>query len=106
MLCVWGGGWDWKRIVHYKLLLPSQTIDFNLYCQQLEKLHQAIERKRPKLINRKGVFHYDNAKSRTSLATRQKLKELSWKVLMPTLSVLTLHHQTTICFDQNSTELS
>jgi len=38
MLCV---RWDWKEIVHYELLPPSQTIDSNLYCQQLERLRQA-----------------------------------------------------------------
>jgi len=47
--------WDWKGIVHYELLPPGQTIDSNLYCQQLERLCQAIERKRSELINRKGV---------------------------------------------------
>jgi len=80
MLCVW---WDWKGNVHYELLPPGQTIDFNLYCQQLERLRQAIERKRPELINRKGVvFHHDNARPHTSLATRQKLRKLGWEVLM------------------------
>jgi len=79
-------------------------IDYNLYCQQLERLRQVreVERKRPELINRKDViFHYNNAGSHTSLATRQKLRELSWKVLMhpPYTPVLTLHHQTIICFD-------
>jgi len=41
MLC-W---WDWKGIGHYELLPPSQTIDSNLYYQQLERLRQGIERK-------------------------------------------------------------
>jgi len=80
MLYVW---WDWKGIVHYELLPSDQTIDSNLYCQQLEELRQAIERKRPKLINRKDVvFYQDNARPDTFLATRQKLKELSWEVLI------------------------
>jgi len=79
MLCVWR---DWKEIAHYELLPPGQTIDSNLYCQQLERLRQAIEKKRPELINRKGVvFHHDNARPHTSLVTRQKLKELGWEVL-------------------------
>jgi len=56
-------------------------IDSNLYCQQ--RLRQAIERKRPELINSKGVvFHHDNARPHISFATRQKLKDLSWEVLM------------------------
>ncbi|XP_035744177.1 histone-lysine N-methyltransferase SETMAR-like [Vespa mandarinia] len=80
MLCVW---WDCKGIVHYELLPPGQTIDSNLYCQQLERLRQAIEIKRPELINNKGViFHHDNARPYTSLMTYQKLRELGWEVLM------------------------
>ncbi|CAK9804065.1 Histone-lysine N-methyltransferase SETMAR [Anthophora plagiata] len=61
----------------------GQTIDSQLYCGQLERLRQAIERKRPELNNRKGVvFHHDNARPHTSLMTRQKLRELGWEVLM------------------------
>lgn len=79
-LCVW---WDYKRIVHYQLLLSSQIIDSNFYCQQLKKLCQAIEIKRPELIIRKGIiFHHDNVRPYTSLVTHQKLKELAWEVLM------------------------
>jgi len=69
-VCVCGG----KRNVHYELLLPSQTINFNLYCQQLQKLRQAIERKQPELINGKGIVHHDNARPHTSLAICQKLR--------------------------------
>ncbi|KAG5311526.1 SETMR methyltransferase, partial [Acromyrmex insinuator] len=46
-------------------------------------LQETIKQKRPELINRKGVvFHHDNARPHTSLMTRQKLRELSWEVLM------------------------
>ena len=47
------------------------------------RLKQAIKKRRPELINRKGVvFHHDNARPHTSLVTRQKLRELGWEVLM------------------------
>ena len=47
------------------------------------RLKQAIRKKRPELINKKGVvFHHDNARRRISLVTRQKLRELGWEVLM------------------------
>jgi len=78
MLCVW----DWKGIVHYELLSFNQIINSELYCEQLQRLQQAIERKRPELINRRGVFHHNNARPHTSLMTRQKLRELVWEVLM------------------------
>jgi len=53
VVCVW---WDWKGIVHYELLSTNQTINSELYCEQLLRLQQAIERKRPELINRRGVI--------------------------------------------------
>ncbi|KAL0852079.1 hypothetical protein ABMA28_000324 [Loxostege sticticalis] len=72
MLCLW---WDWKGIIHYELLPPGRTIDSELYCEQLMRLKQEVERKRPELINRRGVvFHNDNARPHTSLATQQKLR--------------------------------
>ena len=54
---------DWKGIVHYELLSSNQTINSELYCEQLQRLQQIIERKRPELINRRGViFYHDNAR--------------------------------------------
>lgn len=79
MLSVW---WDYKGILYFELLPNNQTINSNVYIQQLAKLADAIEAKRPVLANCKGVvFHHDNAKSYTSLVTRDKLLELGWNVL-------------------------
>ncbi|CAH2236298.1 jg7061 [Pararge aegeria aegeria] len=58
MLCVW---WDWNALpipphtIYYELLPPDRTIDSELYCEQLMRLKQEVERKRPELINRRGV---------------------------------------------------
>ncbi|GFV44496.1 transposase [Trichonephila clavipes] len=42
-----------------------------------------MDQKRPEFANRRGVvFHQDNARSNTSVVTRQKLWELGWKVLI------------------------
>ena len=80
MLSVW---WDCNGIVHHELLGPGQTINSTLYCQQLMRLKQAIKKKRPELINKKGaVFHHDNARPHIALVTRQKLSEFGWEVLM------------------------
>lgn len=79
MLSVW---WDFKGVVYFELLPRNQTINSDVYCQQLDKLNNAIIEKRPELVNRKGVvFHHDNARPHTSLVTRQKLLELGWDVL-------------------------
>lgn len=80
LLCIW---WDWKGIIYYELLPYGQTLNSDLYCQQLDRLKLAIDQKRPELANRRGVvFHQDNARPHTSIVTRQKLRELGWEVLM------------------------
>ena len=41
----------------------KDELNSTLCCQQRMRLKQAIEKKRPELINRRGVvFHYDNVK--------------------------------------------
>ena len=63
LLCVW---WDWKGIIHYELLPYGQTRNSTIYCEQLNRLRQAIDQKRPELANGKGVvFHQDNARPHT-----------------------------------------
>ncbi|KAG6800714.1 Ammar1 transposase [Apis mellifera caucasica] len=79
LLSVW---WDCKGIIYFELLPSNRTINSVVYIEQLTKLNNAVEEKRPELTNRKGVvFHHDNARPHTSLVTRQKLLELSWDVL-------------------------
>ncbi|GFU69178.1 histone-lysine N-methyltransferase SETMAR [Trichonephila clavipes] len=74
LLCIW---WDWKGILYYELLPYGQTLNSDIYCQQLDRLKLAIEQKWPDLANRRGVvFHQDNSKPHTYVVTRQKLWEL------------------------------
>ena len=79
LLSVW---WDYKGIVYFELLPSNRTINSVVYVEQLTKLNNAVEEKRPELTNRKDVvFHRDDARLRASLVTRQKLLELDWNVL-------------------------
>ncbi|GFV89101.1 histone-lysine N-methyltransferase SETMAR [Trichonephila clavipes] len=56
----------------------DQTLNSDLYCQQLNCLKLATDQKRSELANRRGfVFHQDNATPHTSVVTRQKLWELN-----------------------------
>lgn len=74
--------WDFKGILHFKLLPNNQMTNSNVYIQQLAKLSDAIQAKQPEVANRKSVvFHHDNAKPHTSLVTHQKLLDLGWDVL-------------------------
>ncbi|GFU62276.1 histone-lysine N-methyltransferase SETMAR [Trichonephila clavipes] len=69
--------WDWKGIIYYELLPLGQTLNSDLYCQQLDRWKLAIDQKWPELANRRGVvFHQDNARPHTSVVTPQKLWEL------------------------------
>ena len=75
-------GRDYKGIVYFELLPSNRTINSVVYIEQLTKLNDAVEEKRPELTNRKGVvFHRDDARPHTSLVTLQKLLEFGWDVL-------------------------
>lgn len=79
MLSIW---WDYKGIIYFEIQPRNVTINSNIYCQQLTNLNEALQKKRPDLVNRKGiVFHHDNARPHTSLVTQKKLLELGWDVL-------------------------
>jgi hypothetical protein len=44
MLCIW---WDIEGITHYELLERNLTVTAECYCQQLRRLEEAIQQKRP-----------------------------------------------------------
>ncbi|GFX46814.1 histone-lysine N-methyltransferase SETMAR [Trichonephila clavipes] len=78
---------DEKWVSYYNIVQKrswsNQTLNSDLYCQQLDHLKLAIDQKRPELANRRGVvFHPDNARPHTSVMTRQNLWELGWEALM------------------------
>ncbi|XP_054156275.1 histone-lysine N-methyltransferase SETMAR-like [Oppia nitens] len=80
MLCVW---WNIKGIVHWELLNVGQTVNSDLYCQQLERVKSSLTKLWPALVNRKGViFHHDNARPHVANITREKLKEFGWEVML------------------------
>ena len=55
MLSVW---WDFKGIVSFELLPDNTTINSEDYCNQPNKISDALKNKGPEFVNRKGVvFH-------------------------------------------------
>jgi len=79
LLCVW---WDIEGVIHHELLNIGQTITADIYCQQLDRLHDRLVKLRPSLVNRRGiVLQHDNAKPHTAKITREKLKKFGWDVL-------------------------
>ena len=64
LLSVW---WDIRWIILLELLPRNQTINADVYRQQLARLRNALLKKRPALVNRKGVLiHGDNARPHTA----------------------------------------
>ena len=73
LLSIW---WDWKDIVYYELFSQDEIINSAKYCNQFDKLKDAIIEKRPKLTNR--WVHY-NAKPHTALIVREN--QFDWNIL-------------------------
>ena len=79
MLRIW---WDIRGPIHYELLKPNEKLDSEKYCQQLDNLKSAVQKKRPAMLNRKDVIlHHDNARPHAALGTRQKIAEVGWEIL-------------------------
>jgi histone-lysine N-methyltransferase SETMAR len=79
LLCVW---WDMRGIIYSEFLKSGQTIDSNIYCDQLDKVNANLKKNRPFLVNRKGIlFHQDNARPHVAVNTVLKLKELDWDLM-------------------------
>lgn len=53
MLSLW---LNYKGILQLEILPRNQMINSNLYIQQLAKLRDAVQEKRPALANRKGII--------------------------------------------------
>lgn len=58
--------WNHNGIVYYESLPINRTINSDVYCGQLNKLHTPIHQKRPSFANKKGIhFNHDNARPQT-----------------------------------------
>ena len=79
LLCIW---WDMKGILYFELLQSDARINAKIYCQQLQRLNDAIVENRPALANRKGVILlHDNAKPHVAKNTKAKIERLGWELL-------------------------
>lgn len=79
LLCIW---WNHRGIIHHELMPPGETITAEVYCEQLNRLRDAMTTKCPGLLNRNRVIlQHDNARPHAAKKTQQKLKELGWEVL-------------------------
>ena len=77
MLCVW---WDSKGVIHHELLPRNMTITSIVYCEQLQRVNEKLLEIRPGI--RQIRYLHDNARPHVAKATREKLLELGWEVLV------------------------
>ena len=76
MLCVW---WMTSGPVHWELLPRGQTINSEVYCNQLDRVQAKLQLLG---VNPARVcFQQDNARPHVSKRTCAKVKELGWEVL-------------------------
>lgn len=79
LLSVW---WDMYGVIYYELLEPNQTINADVYSEQLRRLNLELIKKRPRLVNiKKVLFHHDNARPHTARTMLQKISEFNWELL-------------------------
>ncbi|XP_020141355.2 histone-lysine N-methyltransferase SETMAR-like [Microcebus murinus] len=79
MVTVW---WSAAGLIHYSFLNPDEAITSEKYVQQIDEMHQKLQRLQPVLVNRKGpILLHDNARPHVAQPTLQKLNELGYEVL-------------------------
>ena len=80
MLCVW---WDMKGKVYYEFLEPKQTLNANLYSEQLMRLNVKNIGKKNLTRSReeKTILLHDNARPHVAKVTQETIMELEWDVL-------------------------
>ncbi|GFT51815.1 mariner Mos1 transposase [Trichonephila clavipes] len=80
MLCIF---WDQEEPIYYEFPKPGETINTDLYKQQLLNLNDAILERREKYKKRqpKGIFLDENAPSYRDKLTKDIVKELGWEPL-------------------------
>ena len=62
----------------------GRAINAELYCEQLDRVYDALVEKCPSLVRRKrALFQQDNAKSHTSRKTSNKFEELDGIEVLP-----------------------
>ena len=80
LLCIW---WDEHGILYYELLPSGLTVTAERYVQQLYRLNQALQEKRPAYASkrRKVILLHDNARPHVAHKFKQTLYDLEWEVL-------------------------
>lgn len=70
--------WDFKGIIHFKMLPTNAKITAQVCCQQLRRLKEVLKKNKPPLVNKKinGVL---SMQCITTKITFQKIKKLGYE---------------------------
>jgi len=72
---------DIDGVVHHEFVPPGLTVNGHFYVQVLQRLRDAVRRKRHNKWQGEGFLHHDNASSHTLLVVQQFLAEKSIPVI-------------------------
>ncbi|GFO43565.1 histone-lysine N-methyltransferase SETMAR [Plakobranchus ocellatus] len=72
---------DAKGVILLDILPQGQCINAARYCSTLDRLKEAIRRKRPGLLRRGVVLQHDNATPHSANLTQQWLQRYGWEIL-------------------------
>ncbi|GFO30415.1 histone-lysine N-methyltransferase SETMAR [Plakobranchus ocellatus] len=72
---------DAKGVILLDILPQGQCINAARYCGTLDRLKEAIRRKRPGLLRRGVVLQHDNATPHSANLTQQWLQRYGWEIL-------------------------
>ena len=67
--------WDSRGVLLFETLQPGETINAARYCQTLDKLREAIRRKRPRQLTNGVILQHDNATPHTARVTQGWLEK-------------------------------
>ena len=74
--------WDVHGTLFIDYLEKGKTINSDYYMVLLDRLSAEIKKKRPHMLQKKALFHQENASCHKSMKTKVKLNELSFELLL------------------------
>ena len=73
--------WDTKGVLLVDFLPPGETVNAARYCETLNKLREAVRRKRPGRLSEGFSLQHDNATPHTAKMTKEWIQKYGWEVL-------------------------
>ncbi|GFR86394.1 von Willebrand factor A domain-containing protein 3A [Elysia marginata] len=73
--------WDSRGVLLFETLQPGETINAARYCQTLDKLREAIRRKRPGQLTNAVILQHNNATPHTARVMQGWLEKYGWEIV-------------------------